>query len=80
MVDPADAANVTIPMFMIASKDEKKEDVEAYDKALTVPKKVVTYDEIHGFMSARADLKDPKSKAAYERGYKDVLDFIAQYA
>jgi len=80
MVDPEDAAKVTIPMMMIASKDEKKEVVEAYEKALTVPNKFVTYDEVHGFMSARADLEDPKSKTAYENGYKDVLEFIAQYA
>jgi len=54
MVDPKDAPGVTIPMCMIPSQGEDKNDVEAYQKALKV-KNVVEWfpDQLHGFMSAR---------------------------
>ncbi|KAI9744669.1 MAG: hypothetical protein M1818_002198 [Claussenomyces sp. TS43310] len=80
MVDPDDATKVSIPMMMLASKEEKKEDVEQYGKNLTVPKQVEFYDEIHGFMTARSDLSEERGRAAYEKGYKTVLEFFAQYA
>jgi hypothetical protein len=42
-----------------------------------VPKRIETFeDQVHGFMSARGDLRDNKSKAEYERGYKLALEFF----
>jgi dienelactone hydrolase len=36
-------------------------------------------DQVHGWMSARADLKDDHVKAEYERGYQITLDFFAEH-
>lgn len=53
-IDPNDAKAVTIPMAVLASKDEDAEKVKAFGDALTVPKHVETFDsQVHGFMSAR---------------------------
>lgn len=80
MVDPGDAEKTVIPMMMLASMDEPKEDVEKYDAALTVPKHVETFsDQVHGFMSARGDLNDSKGKAEYERGYQLALEFFHKH-
>ncbi|KAI8966342.1 alpha/beta-hydrolase [Daldinia sp. FL1419] len=77
MIDAGDAANVKIPTMVLASRDEAVEDVEKYEKNLNVPKHVEIFeDQIHGFMSARADLKDARVKAEYERGYKLALGFF----
>lgn len=77
MVDPADAEKVKIPMMMLASKEEPAEDVKKYEDSLKVTKHVETFgDQLHGFMSARGDLKDAKVKSEYERGYKLALQFF----
>lgn len=77
MVDAADAENVKIPMMMLASKEEPADDVKKYDEKLNVTKHVETFnDQVHGFMSARADLNDPKGKQEYERGYKLTMQFF----
>ncbi|KAI1772381.1 alpha/beta-hydrolase [Hypoxylon cercidicola] len=79
-IDANDAANVKIPMMMLASKDETAEEVKAYDESLKVPKHVESFDsQLHGFMSARADLKDSQVKTEYERGYKLSLEFFHKY-
>lgn len=77
MVDANDAAGVTIPFAMLPSKDEPKEDVEKWQKEIKV-KNVVKWwpEQIHGFMAARSDLKDPKVKKDYEAAYKFVLDWF----
>lgn len=80
MVDPKDAPNVTIPMLMIPSKDEPKEDVDKYEQGLQVPHKIEWFhDQIHGFMAARGNLEDENVRKAYERGYKEVLSFFNQH-
>jgi len=77
MVDSSDAEKVTIPMMMLASKEEPADEVKKYDESLKVKKHIETFgDQLHGFMSARADLKDDKVKAEYERGYKLALQFF----
>lgn len=52
-VDPGDAAKITIPMILLPSKDEDVELIKKYDENLTVKKFIKTYDQVHGFMSAR---------------------------
>lgn len=80
MVDAGDAKSTKIPMMMLASKDEPADDVKAYEENLTVPKHVETFgDMVHGFMSARGDLKDAKCKSEYERGYKLAVTFFNQH-
>lgn len=80
MVDPADAENVKIPMMMLASKEEPADDVKKYEDNLKVPHHVETFnDQLHGFMSARADLKDSKVKSEYERGYKLSVEWFNKH-
>jgi dienelactone hydrolase len=79
MVDPADAEKITSPSLMLASKDEPAEDVKKWEAALKVPKHVETVDQIHGYMTARANLEDETNKAEYERGYKTLLEFYAKH-
>lgn len=77
MIDPKDAEKVSIPMCMLASKDEPTEAVKKYEQSLKGIKHVETYDtQVHGFMSARADLADEAVLKEYERGYKTVLTFF----
>ena len=52
-LDPEDATKVTIPMIVLASRDEDTEVVKKYEEALKVPKIVKTKDQVHGYMSAR---------------------------
>lgn len=77
MVDPDDAKKIKVPMMLLASKDEPAEAVKNFGEALTVAKQVETFnDQVHGWMSARADLDDAKVKSEYERGYKLSVDFF----
>ena len=65
---------------MLASKGENADEVVAFYEALTTPKAVHVFDDqVHGWMSARADLKDPRAKAEYERGYKIALEFFGEH-
>ncbi|UNI24064.1 Carboxymethylenebutenolidase [Purpureocillium takamizusanense] len=80
MVDPADAEGITIPMTLLASKEEPADTVKQFEDALKVPKHVETFsDQIHGWMGARGDLSDARVKEEYERGYKTVLNFFAKH-
>ena len=80
MVDPADAEKISIPLAMLASKDEPEKDVKAFEATLKGEKHVEIFgDQVHGFMAARADLADERVKSEYERGYKTLLEFYAKY-
>ena len=80
MVDAKEGARVSVPMCMLASKDEPAQEVEAFEKALTVEHHVETFaDQVHGWMAARGDLKDERVRAEYERGYRVLLDFYHKY-
>ena len=79
-VDPEDAKKVTIPLAMLASKDEPADTVKAFHEALSTPKLLETFHtQVHGWMSARADLEDPEVKKEYERGYQLALNFFAEH-
>merc|ERR1712000_412116 len=80
MVDPSEAEGIKIPLCMLASNDELKEDVEKFEKNLKGEKHVEIFgDQIHGWMAARADLEDERVKSEYERGYKTLLEFFAKH-
>jgi dienelactone hydrolase len=80
MIDPADATGIKIPLCMLASKDEDAGAVEKFRQNLTGPKHIEIFkDQVHGWMTARSNLDDPHVKSEYERGYKTVLEFYAQY-
>jgi hypothetical protein len=55
MVDPNDAATITIPYALLASKDEDKDAVQKWQSEIKV-KNIVEYfpDQIHGWMAARS--------------------------
>lgn len=77
MIDPSDAVKAKIPTMMLASAEEAAEDVKKYEGSLKVPNHVEIFEnQVHGFMSARANLKNEETKAEYERGYKLALGFF----
>ncbi|RDW72657.1 dienelactone hydrolase family protein [Aspergillus mulundensis] len=81
MLDPNDAKNVNIPMALLASKDEKPDDVSQFGANLKVDHYVETFpSQIHGWMAARSRLEDGEVKKEYERGYQTALDFLAKHA
>jgi dienelactone hydrolase len=95
MVDPADGPQVAIPIATLASGDEDKDAISKYESGLKVKHIVKTYqDQIHGWMAARlvqnlasiiianrlsSNLEDKEVKAAYEDGYKTLLDFYHEH-
>jgi hypothetical protein len=79
-VDAEDGRKITIPFASLVSKDEPADDVKAKFEALKVPKLLGTFSSIiHGWMSARANLKDPEVKKEYERGYQIALNFFGEH-
>ena len=80
MVDPEEAKDIKIPLILLASKDEPEDDVNKYVENLSGPKHSEIFkDQVHGWMAARADLKDSNVKNEYERGYKLLLEFYAKH-
>jgi len=80
MIDPADAAGITIPICILASEEESAEEVQAFADKLKGEKHIERFeDQVHGWMTARGNLKDEKVKKEYERGYKILLDFFGKY-
>ncbi|KAJ8122549.1 hypothetical protein ONZ43_g1290 [Nemania bipapillata] len=76
-IDHKDAQHVKIPTMLLASEEESVESVEQYAEHLDVPKHVERFeDQVHGFMSARADLADGRARKEYERGYALALKFF----
>lgn len=79
-VDPEDGKAITTPFALLASKDEKTEDVDKFVANLQGPKFTERYnDQIHGWMAARSDLSDDKVKKEYERGYCSVLEWFGKH-
>jgi dienelactone hydrolase len=79
MVDANDAEAITIPIAMLPSKDEPKDDVEKWEKALKVKHVVEWYpNQIHGFLAARADLSDKAVEADYKKGYEFLLNWYSE--
>ena len=55
MIDPKDAENITIPIAILASKDEDAQAVNQFKENLKVQKHVETYsNQSHGWMAARS--------------------------
>lgn len=80
LVDPTDADGVTVPTILLASGDEPADHIKQFEERLKVPKHVETFkDQIHGWMSARANLEDEKVRKEYNRGYKTVIEFFGRY-
>ena len=55
MLDPKDAENITIPIAILASRDEDAQAVNQFKENLKVQKYFETYsDQAHGWMAARS--------------------------
>jgi dienelactone hydrolase len=53
-VDAKDAEAITVPICMLASKDEDAGEIERFHSKLKVPNHVETFDgSVHGWMGAR---------------------------
>lgn len=77
LIDPSEGAKVTIPMMILASEDESKEEVSQYSDNLKVTKQIETFTGYgHGFMSARADLDNAFDKEGYTKGYHLANKFL----
>lgn len=75
---------LNVPHICLASPGEPADVVaqikEALSKAGKIPHHVETYDTMfHGWMGARANLKDEANLMEYERGYSAVADFFNKY-
>ncbi|KAG4423825.1 hypothetical protein IFR04_002970 [Cadophora malorum] len=79
-ISAEDAAKITIPMCMLASNEEEAKDVKAFDEALTVEKHIETFEtQIHGWLSARADLEDEAVRKEYLRGYETLSKWFGKH-
>lgn len=80
MIDPSEAEKISVPYILLASGEESDEEVKKFEDKLSVPHHVETFsDQLHGWMTARADLSDPHVKEEYSRGYKTVLEFFGKH-
>ena len=74
---------LNVPYICLASKDEDAGVVAEVKEILSKPDKhgyVETYGTMHhGWMGARADLKNEDNLKEYERGYTAVADFFNKY-
>ncbi|ROW04617.1 hypothetical protein VPNG_07472 [Cytospora leucostoma] len=84
LLEAADAEALNVPHICLASPDESADAVSQVKKVLSKPGKtghVETYGRpmFHGWMGARANLADEENARQFERGYKQVADFLAKY-
>lgn len=79
-MDKKDAEVQTAPHLLLASKDEPADIVEAYKTAMGDRVEITTYGTMHhGWMGARADLKDEKNVEEFKRGYEQAGAFFSKY-
>lgn len=83
-LDVADAEALTVPYICLASPGEDAEVVAKTKEIMSKPGmigQVETYGPpmFHGWMGGRADLADETNAREFERGYKQVAEFLAKY-
>ncbi|KAK6355340.1 hypothetical protein TWF696_004449 [Orbilia brochopaga] len=80
MLDAADYENYPLPQLTLFSKDEDPQVAQKVSETLEALGKgsvTKTYpNDIHGWMGARANLKNPAEAKSYEQGYTDVVEFF----
>ncbi|KAH8805781.1 hypothetical protein F5884DRAFT_755340 [Xylogone sp. PMI_703] len=84
LVVKEDAEKITIPHIVLASKDEPADQVKEYEKIFASGNgktgEIETYATMHhGWMGARADLKNEENLKEYERGYNQLAKFFSKY-
>ncbi|KAL6252556.1 hypothetical protein RBB50_000275 [Rhinocladiella similis] len=75
-LDPEDAKSIAIPTMVLDSQGEEEQTIRDFMANLTGVKYRERFDEIHGWMSARAKLDLDRPRKEYERGYELMLDFL----
>ena len=79
-LNPSEVLNISIPICLLPSMDENIDTLKEHMANFKGPKHVETFtDMIHGWMSAKGGLEDPHKKEEFERGYRTLLEFFAQY-
>ncbi|KAJ5301262.1 hypothetical protein N7508_006125 [Penicillium antarcticum] len=82
-MDVADAALISIPHIVLASKDEPADAVTGYAKVIDSNElggHVETFSTMwHGWMGARADLDGEESRSEYMRGYLQLAEFFEKH-
>jgi len=86
MLDPKDAEGIVVPHFCLATKDENKDATEAFAEKVKAKEGTVGEKSLvmrwegtfHGFMAARADLKDKENLEYYEKGYKKLVHWLKE--
>jgi dienelactone hydrolase len=79
LLDAADAERITIPTCILPSSGESVEDMEKWEKGLKIEKFVKRFEQIHGWMSAKGNLEDPKCREDYETGYRIFLEWFSKH-
>lgn len=83
-LDAVDTEALTVPYICLASPDEPADAVALVKEIMSKPGKtghIETYERpmFHGWMGARANLADETNAKEYERGYKQVAEFLAKH-
>jgi len=83
LLDIEDAKKVSIPMVVLPSMDEDPEAMEIWAQALKAASPnsyCETFtDQVHGWMTSRADFNNLHAFEEYLRGYRIVRSFFAQH-
>lgn len=81
MIDAKDAPPLAIPICILASGDEDQDALKAFEKKIKIEGcHIETFDDqVHGWMSARADLESERVRGEFERGYGVLLGWFGTY-
>ncbi|GAA96011.1 uncharacterized protein L969DRAFT_46981 [Mixia osmundae IAM 14324] len=81
-LDPQESKAISCPFFFAPTKDEAKEECEAYFAEIKSNRSIAEksiykrYEAYHGFAGARAKLDDPTYRADFEDFYQRATDFF----
>jgi len=87
LLDPGDAAKLTIPAFSIMTKDEDATAIENFKKAcenheneaVRAKSKIIVWNgTFHGFMAARTNLQNKDNLEYYTKGYQELVDWFKE--
>lgn len=86
-IDPEDTRKVTIPQLVLASQGEPADQIAQMtvflknhvDENVRTKSHIETYDAVHGWMAARADFEKEDHVREYNRGYKQVVNYLKDH-
>lgn len=73
--------------MILASRDEPADEISKaaaflkshVNEEVRAKSHVETYDAIHGWMAARADLENEDSMRLYKKGYEQVVNYLMDH-